>query len=129
MAWIESWPSPKCGQGRVRIRKTYNNFSRVVLRGIGDGSLIDDKHISSQPLIVCPTITLGEFALVVREEKDIVSSNIVGLPPGSHHVGIIEGYHSNDIYAFFLQYANIFDVGRKVSFGAAGSESAFKLIY
>lgn len=108
--------------------KTYNNFSRVVLRGIGNDSIFNDHCIPSQPIVVCPTVALGEFAFVIREEKNIVSFDTVGLSPGSHHVGIVRGYHRNDLHTFPLQYVKVLDVRRKMLFGAARSESTFQLI-
>lgn len=117
----------KMGHEEIR-KKTYNNFSWVVLRRISDCSIINDKCVSSQSIVVCPAMALGEFALRVRQEKNIVSPNVIGLSPGSHHVGIVEGYHSNDIHAFSFQCTDILDVSREVFFGAAGSESTFQII-
>lgn len=117
----------KMGHEEIR-KKTYNNFSWVVLRGISDRSIINDKCVSGQSIVVCPAMALGEDALRVRQEKDIIPLDVIGLSPGSHHMGIVEGYHSNDIHTFFLQCADILDVSREVFFGATGSESAFQII-
>lgn len=108
--------------------KTYNNFSWVVFRGICNDSIFNNHRIPSQPIIVCPTVALREFALVIRKEKNIVSLDTVGLSPGSHHVGIVRGYHRNYLHAFPLQYVKVPNVRRKVLFGAAGSEGTFQLI-
>lgn len=40
-------------------------------------------------------------------------------------MGIIVGYHCNDIYAFVLQFVIIPDVAREVLLGTSGSEGSF----
>ena len=53
---------------------------------------------------------------------DVVTSDLVGLAPGAHDIGVVVGEDGNDVDTLLPQLGKVLDVARNVSGRADGSE-------
>ena len=86
----------------------------------------DDGVTVSATFLVSPANALGELGLGVRQEKNVVASDAVGLAPCTHDVGVVVGENGDNINTLSPQSGKVLNVSGNMGGRANGSEGTCK---
>ena len=95
---------------------------------VGDLAVIDDDTETTGTAIrLGPADALGELGVRVGQEEDVIVLDTVGLAPGTHDVGIIDGNDGDDIDALGLELGKLLNVLGHVSGRADGGKGTWEV--
>lgn len=95
--------------------------------GVGNLAVVNDEGVTlGAALLIGPTNALGEASIGVGEEENVVPSDLVGLAPGAHDIGIVVGEDGNNVNTLGTDLGELLDVLGNVASRADGSEGTGK---